>query len=160
MHDGADLAIIPVSGMEPPRIRVDPLSRLRAVLACRIDDELAPRRGVHLADLAGRPFVDFPPDWGNRRTMDRLFAAAQVRRHVAVEVADVRTAHSLIEAGLGIGFIPEESLPERARLTRVDLAEQPPWFEVGLASRSDRPLSHAAALLRQVIRSFAKNEWV
>ena len=88
--------------------------------------------------------------------MDRLFAAAQVRRHVAVEVADVRTAHSLIEAGLGIGFIPEESLSERSRLTRVDLVEQPPWFDVGLASRSDRPLSQPAAVLRQVIRSFAK----
>lgn len=63
---------------------------------------------VRLADVADRPFVDFPPDWGNRRTMDRLFAKVRVRREVAVEVTDVRTAQSMIAAGVGIGFLPSE----------------------------------------------------
>ncbi|MTD56501.1 LysR family transcriptional regulator [Amycolatopsis pithecellobii] len=156
LHDEVDLAVIPVSGREPPQIRIDHLSRMQATLACRDDDELAHRKGVRLADVADRPFVDFPRDWGNRRTMDRLFAKARVRREVAIEVADTRSAQSLIAAGVGIGFLPAECLVERPRLAPVDLVEKPPSFDVGLASRSDRALSQTAAALREVLRSFAE----
>jgi DNA-binding transcriptional LysR family regulator len=155
LHDEADLAVLPVSGREPPQIRLDHLSLMQATLACRDDHELARRTAVPLADVAECPFVDFPSDWGNRRTMDRLFAKARVRREVAVEVADMRTAQSMIAAGVGIGFLPSECVAERSRLARVDLLEQPPFFDVGLASRSDRPLSQTAAALREVLCSFA-----
>ncbi|MEU4602574.1 LysR family transcriptional regulator [Kribbella sp. NPDC023972] len=155
MHDEADLAIVPVSGMEPPQINLDRLSRLRAALVCRRDDELATRRGVPLADLRDRSFIDFPVDWGNRRTIDRLFAEAGESRKVGVEVPDIRTAQVLIEAGVGIGFLPEEAATERPRLSMVDLSDPTPWFEVALASRSDRPLSEPAAALRQVLVSLA-----
>jgi DNA-binding transcriptional LysR family regulator len=151
LHEEADLAVLPVSGREPPQIRLDHLSRMQAALVCRDDDELARRTAVRLADVADRPFIDFPPAWGNRRTMDRLFAKARVRREVAIEVADIRTAQSLIAAGVGIGFLPAECVSERPRLARVDLVEAPPHFEVGLASRSDRPLSQTAAALREVL---------
>lgn len=84
-----------------------------------------------------------------------MFASASVQRHVAIEVADARLAQSLIASGIAIGFLPRESLAERPLLARVDLVEQAPWFDVGLASRSDRPLPQAAAALRQVLLSFA-----
>lgn len=155
LHDEADLAVIPVSGREPPQIRLDHLSRMQAALVCADEDELAHRAAVRLAEVADRSFVDFPREWGNRRTMDRLFAKAQVRREVAIEVADMRTAQSLIAAGVGIGFLPSECVPERPGLARVDLVEELPFFDVGLASRSDRPLSQTAAALREVLCSFA-----
>jgi DNA-binding transcriptional LysR family regulator len=155
LHDEVDLAVIPISGREPPQIRLDRLSRMQAALVCRNDDVLARRAQVPLTDIADRSFVDFPPDWGNRRTFDRLFAAGRVRRTVAIEVIDLRMAQSLIEAGVGIGFLPSEILTTAPRLVEVDLAEKPPPFEVGLASRNDRPLSQTAAALQQVLVTFA-----
>lgn len=156
LHDEADLGVIPVSGREPPQIRLDHLSRMQGALVCHAADELARRTAVRLQDVADRPFVDFPPEWGNRRTMDRLFAKAGVRREVAIEVADMRTAQSLIAAGVGIGFLPSDCVAEHPGLVRVDLAEEPPFFDVGLASRTDRPLSQTASALREVLCSFAE----
>lgn len=155
LHDDVDLAVIPVSGREPPQIRLDRLSRMQAALVCRDDDELARRPQVQLADVSERSFVDFPSDWGNRRTIDRLFATGRVRRTVAIEVSDLRTAQSLIEAGVCIGFLPSEIVTTARGLVEVDLVEKPPSFEVGLASRNDRPLSQTAGALQQVLVAFA-----
>ncbi|MHB1597114.1 MAG: LysR substrate-binding domain-containing protein [Streptosporangiaceae bacterium] len=47
---------------------------------------------VGLADVAGEPFIDFTPGWGNRAAADRAFAAAGLDREVRFEVADFGTA--------------------------------------------------------------------
>ncbi|MFD6494092.1 LysR substrate-binding domain-containing protein [Streptomyces sp. NPDC060188] len=59
------------------------------VLVVSAAHPLAQRGKVVLADLAGEPFVDFPPGYGNREVVDRAFAVAGVVRRVALEVPDI-----------------------------------------------------------------------
>ncbi|MEU3418740.1 MULTISPECIES: LysR family transcriptional regulator [Streptomyces] len=72
-------------------------------------------------DLAGEVFVDFHPDWGPRRATDTAFAAAGVRRTVALEVNDVHTLLDLVDENLGIAVVPRHFRHKRPTLTALPL---------------------------------------
>ncbi|MQY37608.1 HTH-type transcriptional regulator GltC [Streptomyces sp. RB17] len=72
-------------------------------------------------DLAGEVFVDFHPDWGPRRTTDAAFAAAGVRRMVALEVNDVHSLLDLVDENLGIAVVPRHFRHKRPSLTALPL---------------------------------------
>ncbi|MEV0738902.1 LysR substrate-binding domain-containing protein [Streptomyces sp. NPDC050549] len=72
-------------------------------------------------DLGGEVFVDFHPDWASRRTTDAVFAAAGVRRTVALEVNDVHSLLDLIDENLGIAVVPQHFRHKRAPLTALPL---------------------------------------
>ncbi|MGZ3113896.1 LysR family transcriptional regulator [Streptomyces sp. H62] len=70
-------------------------------------------------DLADEVFVDFHPDWGPRRVTDAAFAAAGVRRTVALEVNDVHGLLDLLDEDLGIAVVPRHFRHKRASLTSL-----------------------------------------
>jgi len=70
-------------------------------------------------DLGGEVFVDFHPDWGPRRTTDTAFAAAGVRRTVALEVNDVHSLLDLVDENLGVAVVPRHFRHKRDRLTAL-----------------------------------------
>lgn len=74
-------------------------------------------------DLDGEVFVDFHPDWGPRRTTDAAFAAAGVRRTVALEVNDVHSLLDLVDENLGIAVVPRHFRHKRPSLTALPLKE-------------------------------------
>lgn len=70
-------------------------------------------------ELGGEVFVDFHPDWGPRRTTDAVFAAAGVRRAVALEVNDVHSLLELVDENLGIAVVPRHYRHKRDSLTAL-----------------------------------------
>ncbi|NUP43650.1 MAG: LysR family transcriptional regulator, partial [Streptomyces sp.] len=70
-------------------------------------------------ELGGEVFVDFHPDWGPRRTTDTAFAAAGVRRTVALEVNDVHSLLDLVDENLGIAVVPRHFRHKREALTAL-----------------------------------------
>ncbi|MFI9604131.1 LysR substrate-binding domain-containing protein [Streptomyces sp. NPDC052043] len=95
---------------EPMTVLCHPGHRLAAAEAV-----LTPR------DLDGEVFVDFHPDWGPRRTTDAAFAAAGVRRTVALEVNDVHSLLDLVDENLGIAVVPRHFRHKRPSLTALPL---------------------------------------
>ncbi|MEU6576885.1 LysR substrate-binding domain-containing protein [Streptomyces sp. NPDC046805] len=74
-------------------------------------------------DLADEVFVDFHPDWGPRRITDAAFAAAGVRRTVALEVNDVHGLLDLVDENLGIAAVPRHFRHKRASLSALPLKD-------------------------------------
>ncbi|MGI5451969.1 LysR substrate-binding domain-containing protein [Streptomyces sp. CA-249302] len=70
-------------------------------------------------ELGSEVFVDFHPDWGPRRTTDTAFAAAGVRRTVALEVNDVHSLLDLVDENLGIAVVPRHFRHKREALTAL-----------------------------------------
>ncbi|MFH8342169.1 LysR family transcriptional regulator [Streptomyces sp. AM6-12] len=95
---------------EPMTVLCHPRHRLAAAGALLAPD-----------DLAGEVFVDFHPDWGPRRATDAAFAAAGVRRTVALEVNDVHTLLDLVDENLGIAVVPRHFRHKRPTLTALPL---------------------------------------
>ncbi|MFD5267932.1 LysR family transcriptional regulator [Streptomyces sp. NPDC058335] len=73
------------------------------------------------ADVADEVFVDFHPDWGPRRATDAAFAAAGIRRTVALEVNDVHSLLDLVDENLGIAVVPRHFRHKREALTALPL---------------------------------------
>ncbi|MCI3273894.1 LysR substrate-binding domain-containing protein [Streptomyces cylindrosporus] len=93
---------------EPMTVLCHPTHRLAALGAAVTPDE-----------LGGEVFVDFHPDWGPRRTTDTAFAAAGVRRTVALEVNDVHSLLDLVDENLGIAVVPRHFRHKREALTAL-----------------------------------------
>lgn len=113
LRDGSlDVALLVFPDGPPADLHTRLVAAFPLLLLVPADHPLAGRESVSLAELAGMSFVDGPPGYGNRAVVDRAFAAAGVRRTVALEVADIATTATHIRNGLGIGFLSRFILDE------------------------------------------------
>lgn len=138
-----DVAIAAPPARQQADITVMDLVSEPIELACPPAHPLATQQRVRLSELSGRRFIDVPPGWGSRTSVDQLFAQHGLIRNIDVEVADVATVIQLVRAGLGLALIAPSSAPaeERAQLIPV---HPPPFFTISLVTATDRPLSAAA----------------
>jgi DNA-binding transcriptional LysR family regulator len=100
-------------------------------------------------DLAAEVFVDFHPDWGPRRTTDAAFAAAGVRRTVALEVNDVHSLLDLLDENLGIAVVPRHFRHKRTSLTALPLkgGDETAYETVALLPTAEATSPAARALM-------------
>ncbi|MEU9949046.1 LysR family transcriptional regulator [Streptomyces sp. NPDC047939] len=132
-----------------------PLAREPMVLLCSPGHRLASADRAGWDELAGEAFIDFHPDFGPRRAADEAFAAARVRRTVALEVNDVHTLLELVREGLGIAVVPHHfsRKPEATCLVAVALdgADQP-YYESVVVLPAAQALSPGARALMALVR--------
>ena len=151
MLDGrTDLAFAALLGPYPSGLTVRPLASEQLLLACPQDHPLTRFERVPLAELDGAKFVDFPPGWGVRASVDRLFEQTGLTREVAVEVSDVPTAIELVLAGFGCAFL-SESLTVAGRPVPLRPVEPTPSWEISLVTPSTRRISAAAQALVELL---------
>jgi DNA-binding transcriptional LysR family regulator len=149
-----DLAIASLPGHPPGGLTVRPVSAENLVLACDLAHPLAARRAATLDQLAGEPFIDFPPGWGNRAVVDRAFAAAALNRQVPFEVADFAAAAGLVRTGLGIAFLPASVAAALSDLAVIEITGQSLVWGISVATPAHRRMSAAArAFLAELIET-------
>jgi DNA-binding transcriptional LysR family regulator len=145
-----DLAIVARPGGYPPGLTVRPLAAEPMSLACPPDHPFAGRRVVPLAELEGARFVDFPPGWGTRRSVDQIFLESGLQREIVVEVADLPTIVDLVTAGFGFAFLSPSLVPDHRRIALRPVRPSP-VFAVSLITPDDRPPSAAARALIDLV---------
>ncbi|MFD3536387.1 LysR family transcriptional regulator [Streptomyces sp. NPDC058664] len=113
-----DLAFAYRTRADSDQLRSVSLAAEPMTLLCHPEHPLA-TAGPALSpqDVAGEVFVDFHPDWGPRRATDAAFAAAGVRRTVALEVNDVHSLLDLVDENLGVAAVPQHFRHKRGSLT-------------------------------------------
>jgi DNA-binding transcriptional LysR family regulator len=128
---------------EPMTVLCHPSHRLAAADAA-----------LTLDGLADEVFVDFHPDWGARRITDAAFAAAGVRRTVALEVNDVHGLLDLVDENLGIAAVPRHFRTKRPSLTALPVggADGAQYETVALLP-PERATSPAARALISLLES-------
>ncbi|WP_405776802.1 LysR family transcriptional regulator [Streptomyces sp. NBC_01538] len=114
-----DLAFAIRTRADSDQLRSVPLSSEPMTALCHPSHPFALADVVTPEELGGEAFVDFHPDWGPRRVTDDVFAAACVRRTVALEVNDVHSLLDLVEEGLGVAVVPRHFAHKRAALTAL-----------------------------------------
>jgi DNA-binding transcriptional LysR family regulator len=133
-------------------LEVHPIAAEEMLLACPPDHPLARRRRIALSELDGERFVDYPPGWGTRVGVDRLFADAGFSRRIDVEVGDVPTVAELVRAGFGFAFLSPSTLPHTRGLILRHTRPQPE-FSVCLVTPTTRPISAAARAFIDLVYS-------
>jgi DNA-binding transcriptional LysR family regulator len=142
-----DLAFVATSPQDIEGVFLRPLATEPMVVVCHPGHPLAAASEVGLEDLAEETFVDFEKGWGARNITEQAFAAAGIRRNVALEVNDIDTLVALVSHGLGIAFVPQ---PIACRLPTAALhAGRIAEWQVSLATPDgDRSSLAARAMLR------------
>ncbi|GAA2925156.1 LysR family transcriptional regulator [Kitasatospora cinereorecta] len=154
---GGRLDLAFAATVSPPEWRGElmPLAREPMVVLCAPGHRLGEASRVAWTGLHGEPFIDFHPDWGPRRAADEAFAAAGVRRTVALEVNDVHSLLELVHEGLGIAVVPHHfSRKQEARglvVVELDGTHRPVYESVVLLPPS-RAMSPGARALMALVR--------
>jgi len=138
-----DIAFVPVT--EPAEDVATTMIACEAlVVVCAPGHPLAGRVNVPLTELRAEPFVDFEPDWGTRKLVDRGFLEAGIERRIAFEVNDLETLLELVRRGMGIALLPEiVAQSRRPALGIAELAEPEMCWElvVAYAAAGTEPLA-------------------
>ncbi|MGN6129808.1 MAG: LysR family transcriptional regulator [Nocardioidaceae bacterium] len=123
---------------------VRPITKEPLVLAVPDNHRLAPRKRVHIADLAGEQFVVFPRSRVSR-LYDHIAALchqAGVRFEIAQEAVQFPTILGLVAARTGVAIVPASlralHLPG---LTYLNLADKNAYSTVSIVSQPDRQSS-------------------
>ncbi|WSQ14398.1 LysR substrate-binding domain-containing protein [Streptomyces sp. NBC_01231] len=117
-----DLAFAVRTRADSDQLRSVPLTSEPMTVLCHPDHRLATvGAAVTPEEIGGEVFVDFHPDWGPRRITDAAFAAAGVRRTVALEVNDVHSLLDLVDENLGIAVVPRHFRHKREALAALPL---------------------------------------
>jgi DNA-binding transcriptional LysR family regulator len=148
LRDGRmDLAFLSLPERRPAAVALTPLATEEMALVCSADHPMAARKAVQLQTVADEQFIDHPPGWGTRDSIDRAFAAARLQRLVAFEVNDTPSMLNLVRNGLGVAILPPSLMLEPEAVRVVPIRGHAPLWEVSLATPNNRPLTAAARAL-------------
>ncbi|MEV6905808.1 LysR substrate-binding domain-containing protein [Amycolatopsis sp. NPDC051071] len=112
---------------------------------------LAGRGRVSLSELAGEPFLATRPGYWQRALAEHLFAKAGLELDIVCEGDEAAVLFQLIDAGLGIAFVPSLGLRADTSTTVVWLAVDDPECRrvLSVAWRENTYLSLAAQRFRE-----------
>ncbi|XVV17595.1 LysR family transcriptional regulator [Actinoplanes sp. CA-131856] len=151
---GLDLAFVSWPGRPPAGVHLQQVDHRPLDLVLPIDHRLATAGEVHIGDLQGEPFVDFPAGYGNRIVVDRAFAAAGVQRQVTIEVTDISSAADFVREGLGVAIVPQFAVPDKSGLIIKRVAGAELVWPLGIAFPAlRRPSAATRALLALIDRN-------
>ncbi|GAB3395332.1 LysR family transcriptional regulator [Amycolatopsis echigonensis] len=146
-----DLAFVSLPGHAPATVRLRTLTATPLDLVVPRDHPLARRKDLTLADLADEPFIDFPPGYGNRAVTDRAFAAAGVRRQLAIEITDLAAGTDFVRQRLGVALLPRAILPQDDDLAVLPIADADLDWPISLATPAGRTAGAAAKAFADLV---------
>jgi DNA-binding transcriptional LysR family regulator len=103
---GVDLGFFPLYEKSREIVTI-PIASDTMIIACPAGHPLEGKQNVSLESLAAETFVDFQPDKGTRRMVDRAFGGLNISRRTVLEVGDVQVLLDLVARGLGIAIVPK-----------------------------------------------------
>jgi DNA-binding transcriptional LysR family regulator len=136
-------------GTQDADISFFPLITEHFVVAMRRDHEWATRKTLSWADLSACDYISLAQGSGNRFLIDQALAQHTERPRWYCEVQHVTALVSLVEAGLGVGVVPQLAMPpdNHPALVSVPLLDPEVTRVLGLIVRRGRQMSPAADLL-------------
>lgn len=149
-HARLDVALVGLPTSELTGLDIAPLGETAFTAVLPTTHPLASRRSLTLADLAGEPFVDSPPGFGNRLAVDRAFDAIGSLRTVVAEVPELPSVPRYVAQGLGVAVVPLITAVSEPGVVAVPLRNGPGWALSAIA-----PLRHnaAAAAMLELLRA-------
>jgi DNA-binding transcriptional LysR family regulator len=115
---------------------------------------LARRSTLSLADLAAEPFV-LATGGCHVHAGTLAKAAGLLLGDIRMEVRDWTSAVALVREGVGVGIVPESTLPEKRKGLRMARIEPPLCRSFGLMAATGRKPSRAANLLLDAARAYS-----
>ena len=147
----ADLAVATTPTPHSPQLIETPLRTYRSVAVCPPEfNDLVGHR-VTLAELVRHPLIALGPDTKSYEFYSDFFSRYHLPFQPVIEPFTADEILPMVEANLGVGFVPEQFIQPGNNVHIVDLAEEIPERSIVLIKRRGRPLSVAARALERMI---------
>lgn len=145
----ADFAVVTTPLEESAALDVLPLRRLQETAICAPDNRALLGRTVPLAELTRWPLIALGSGTMSFALYSAFFSSCGLPYRPDIEAASADQILPMVEAGLGVGFLPEPLVSDRVRV--IALAEPVPSRTVCLVRRKEQPLRVAARQLEEMI---------
>jgi DNA-binding transcriptional LysR family regulator len=135
---------------EHPRLETLAVLRDELPLVVGATHRYAGRSRLRIDQVVAEPLILFHPDSVSRRIVDEHFAEAGVAPRVVMEMRSPEAMRKLVEAGVGISFLPRIAVAESLAsggLKEVRVSGLSLHRQIGLAWRRGRYLGPAVRLL-------------
>ena len=152
LRDGtADIAVVTTPSVHSASLTETPVRPVREVPVCSPYFSELIGTEVLLADLLRFPLISLGEDTKSFQFYSSLFAAHGLSYQPDIEAFTADQILPMVEADLGVGFIPEEFLHKNDNVRVIDLKEAIPERDIVLVKRKGQPLSVAAKELEHMI---------
>lgn len=152
LRDGtADLAVVTTPTVRSSQLTETDLRIIRSVAVCPPEFTELIGRTVELAELLQYPLISLGPDTKTFGFYAAFFKSHGLPFQPVIEPFTVDQILPMVEANLGVGFVPEEFLRGHENVQVIHLKEEIPERHVVLVKRRGRPLSVAARELERMI---------
>ena len=153
LKDGsADIAVVTTPTVHTASLVETVVRPITEVAVCSpYFRELAGKQ-VSLSELTNYPLISLGKDTKSFEFYSALFTAHGLPYKPDIEAFTADQILPMVEADLGIGFIPEEFLKNGGGICRIGLKEQIPKRSIVIIKRKEQPLSVAAKELERMIR--------
>ena len=152
----ADIAVVTTPTAPSASLTETPVRPIHEYAVCSPFFKTLTNRPVKLEELLEFPLISLGADTKSFEFYSRFFAAHGLPYHPDIEAFTADQILPMVEADLGIGFVPEEFLEKWSNVCRIDLEEKIPERSVVVIKRKGQPLSVAAKELEKMILAAEK----
>lgn len=152
----ADIAVVTTPTAPSASLTETPVRPIHEYAVCSPFFKTLTNRQVKLEELLEFPLISLGADTKSFEFYSRFFAAHGLPYHPDIEAFTADQILPMVEADLGIGFVPEEFLEKWSNVCRIDLEEKIPERSVVVIKRKGQPLSVAAKELEKMILAAEK----
>ena len=147
----ADFAVVTTPTLPVPSLTEIPVKPIGETAICTPYFSELVGKPVSLSQLTQFPLISLGKDTRSFAFYSAFFAAHGVRYEPDIEAFTADQILPMVQADLGIGFVPEDFLREGDGICRIQLTEPIPERHIVLIKRKEQPLSMAAKALEQRI---------
>lgn len=147
----ADFAVVTAPSMPLPTLLVTPVKNIREVAVCSpVFKELLTDK-VPLSALCRYPLISLGSETQSYKFYETFFAEHGLQFSPEIEAFTADQILPMVEADLGIGFLPQVFLKNAERAKPITLNEEIPKRPLCLIKRKNQSLSVAAKVLERMV---------
>lgn len=147
----ADIAVVTTPTIRSASLSETTIKTVNEVAVCSKMFSSLLGRKVALSELLDYPLISLGTDTKSFEFYSKLFMDHSMPFKPDIEAFTADQILPMVEADLGIGFVPEEFLQENNNVCVIDLKEKIPERNVVLIKRKDQSLSMASKELERMI---------
>ena len=152
LKDGtADIAVVTTPTVHSASLVETPIRPINEIAVCSPFFSALTDKQVTLADLLHFPIISLGPDTKSFSFYSSFFSDHGLPYKPDIEAFTADQILPMVEADLGIGFVPREFVQKSDHVCIIDLKEEIPKRSIVLIKRKDQPLSMAAKMLEHMI---------
>lgn len=127
------------------------IKTIHEVAICSTQRQELLNHSVNLEELSHYPLISLISGTLSYQTYTKLFSSYNLTFKPDIETATADLILPMVEADLGIGFVPEALITDNKKVKAISLSVPLPLREVYLAKRLKQPLNVAAQRLESLI---------